>query len=50
MPPDLRSLSHKWFTEVWNNRSAAAIDRFAADDVLVPGLTDDGHTARGSCA
>ena len=26
MPHNLRSLSHKWFDEVWNNRSAAAID------------------------
>ena len=48
MPHDLRSLSHKWFDEVWNNRSAAAIDQLAAADALIHGLSEDGQPARGT--
>ncbi len=48
MPHDLRLLSRKWFEEVWNERSAAAIDQMAAADVIIYGLTEDGQPAHGT--
>ncbi len=38
-------LIHRWFDEVWNNKSEAAIDELLAPDVIGYGLEDpDGDT------
>jgi predicted ester cyclase len=50
MAHDLRFLSREWFEEVWNQRSAAAIDQLAASDVIIHGLTEDREPARGTGA
>lgn len=39
---------HRWFDEVWNNKSEKAIDEMCAEDVIANGLTDaEGNTVRG---
>lgn len=39
---------HRWFDEVWNNKSEKAIDEMCAENVIANGLTDaEGNTVRG---
>lgn len=39
---------HRWFEEVWNQKSEQAIDEMCAADVIANGLTDaEGNTIRG---
>lgn len=39
---------HRWFEEVWNKKSEAAIDEMCSEDVVANGLTDaQGATVRG---
>jgi steroid delta-isomerase-like uncharacterized protein len=43
-----KTLIHRWFEEVWNQRSEAAIDELFADDGVAHGLNDaDGNPVRG---
>jgi steroid delta-isomerase-like uncharacterized protein len=42
------SLIHRWFDEVWNGRSEAAIHEMFAEDGIAHGLTDaEGNEVRG---
>jgi steroid delta-isomerase-like uncharacterized protein len=48
MSPEYKTLAHRWFEEVWNQRSEAAIDALLYEDCPVHGLTDaEGNTLRG---
>ncbi len=48
MAEEKQTFLHRWFEEVWNNRSEAAIDEMLADDVVGHGLVDpEGNTVRG---
>lgn len=39
---------HRWFEEVWNNKSEAAIEEMFAEDGIANGLNDaDGNPLRG---
>lgn len=43
-----KTLIHRWFEEVWNNRSEDAIDEMFAEDGVANGLNDaDGNPLRG---
>lgn len=45
---EYESLIHRWFEEVWNNRSEDAIDEMFAEDGVANGLNDaDGNPLRG---
>ncbi|CAN5603651.1 hypothetical protein BH20ACI4_BH20ACI4_31580 [soil metagenome] len=45
---EYESLIHRWFEEVWNNRSEEAIDELLAEDGVANGLNDaEGNPLRG---
>jgi steroid delta-isomerase-like uncharacterized protein len=45
---EYESLIHRWFEEVWNNRSEDAIDEMFAEDGVANGLNDaEGNPLRG---
>ena len=45
---EYESLIHRWFEEVWNNRSEDAIDEMFAEDGIANGLNDaEGNPLRG---
>ena len=48
MAEEHETFLHRWFEEVWNNRSEDAIDEMLAEDIVAHGLTDaEGNTVRG---
>jgi predicted ester cyclase len=48
MAEEYETFLHRWFEEVWNKKSEAAIDEMCAEDVIANGLTDaEGNTIRG---
>ena len=48
MPEEYETFMHRWFEEVWNQKSEEAIDRMCSEDVVANGLTDDaGNAIRG---
>lgn len=45
---EYETFMHRWFEEVWNNKSEKAIDEMCAADVIANGLLDaEGNTIRG---
>jgi len=51
MKKQYSTLAHEWLEEVWNQRSAAAIDRLLAEDAIAHGITDaSGKELRGPAA
>ena len=44
---DYKSLTRRWFEEVWNNGREAAIDELLAADGVAYGLAEDGHDLPG---
>lgn len=45
---EYETLLHRWFEEVWNNRSEDAIDEIFAEDGVANGLNDaEGNPLRG---
>ena len=44
---DLKTLTRRWFEEVWNKRRADAIDELFDVDGPAHGLADDGGPLRG---
>lgn len=48
MAQEYETLLHRWFEEVWNNKSEEAIDEMFAEDGIANGLNDaDGNPLRG---
>jgi len=48
MAREYQTFMHRWFEEVWNRQSEAAIDEMCSKDVIANGLTDsEGNTIRG---
>ena len=48
MAEENETLLHRWFEEVWNKGSEAAIDEMFAEDGIAHGLNDaDGNAIRG---
>jgi steroid delta-isomerase-like uncharacterized protein len=46
-----RNLMHRWFNEVWNQGSVAAIDELLAEDAILYGLADSqGNPVNGKDA
>src|SRR4030095_7326831 len=43
-----RNLMHRWFNEVWNQGSVAAVDELLAEDAVLHGLADSqGNPVQG---
>ena len=48
MAQEYETFLHRWFEEVWNKQSEAAIDEMLAEDVIGHGLTNaEGNIVRG---
>lgn len=48
MAEQYETFIHRWFEEVWNKQSEAAIDEMCAEDVVASGLNDaEGNPIRG---
>ena len=48
MPQEYETFMHRWFEEVWNQKSETAIDEMCDENVIANGLTDaEGNTIRG---
>ena len=47
MPADNKTLTRRWFEEVWNKGREATIDELAAPDAVIHGLENQGDTLRG---
>lgn len=48
MAEEYETFMHRWFEEVWNKQSEAAIDEMCDENVVANGLTDaEGNTVRG---